>query len=281
MSPSAIDHDVGVIEEDVGIEAKILSLDVNKGETKQVAFGAPDSQWIYDVTTSRFDLSRGSDRKIIVNDESGWNNNGFIIDPEQSVLVIVDMQNFFINPKYMDHPGALRAVDPLLSVIKKCRTEDIQVAWVNWGLDDKDMAEMPPAVQRGFNHALIKDRGHGWHIGVGSQLPGDQGRCLYKGTKNADIYEPLKQVMTPQDVRFDKARMSALWNPEAEMHKWLRESGKKTLIFAGVNTDQCLYNTLTDALNYGFDCILLSDCSATMTGYGAHDLTQYNIEWVP
>lgn len=147
---------------------------------------------------------------------------------------------------------------------------------------------------------MAQDKGHGWHVGLGANIKDDKGnteRCLFSGTWNADIYEPLKKVMTPEDVRFDKARMSGMWNPDLPMNKWLRESGKKTLLFAGVNTDQCLLGTVTDAYNWGWyvssrpsssmrkpanmhrnrDCILIGDCAATMTGLNAQAVCDYNI----
>lgn len=83
--------------------------------------------------------------------------------------------------------------------------------------------------------------------------------------------------MIDKDLRFDKARMSGLWSPELPFHKYLQESGKKTLLFAGVNTDLCLLGTLTDAYSWGWDCILISDCAATLTELNAHDVAIHNI----
>jgi nicotinamidase-related amidase len=207
-----------------------------------------------------------------------------MIDPSQSLLIIIDMQNYFVHPSIRDHSEGIATIEPLVKVIEKCRKEGIQVCWLNWGVTDHDLKVMPPAVTRGFNKAMKHERGGGWHVGLGKPLPDDQvppgyegEKCLYQGTWNADIYEPLKPLMTPADVRFDKARMSGLWSPELPMHKWLRESGKKTLLFAGVNTDQCLLGTLTDAYSWGWDCILISDCAATMTGLGAKEVCDHNI----
>lgn len=196
------------------------------------------------------------------------------------MLVIVDMQNFFIHPTFRDHSEGIKTVKPLVNVIEKCRKEGIQLCWLNWGITDHDLKVMPPAVTRGFNKALAHEKGHGWHVGLGAPLPQEQGgeRCLFAGTWNADIYDPLKEFVTPHDVRFDKARMSGLWSPELPMHKWLRESGKKTLLFAGVNTDQCLLGTLTDAYSWGWDCILIGDCAGTMTNViGAKEVCDYNV----
>jgi nicotinamidase-related amidase len=165
------------------------------------------------------------------------------------------MQNFFVHPMYHDHSSGIATIDPLLKVIDKCKGLGIQRCWLNWGISDYDLKVMPAAVTRGFNRNLAQDKGHGWHVGLGANVKDDKGnteRCLFSGTWNADIYDPLKKVMTPEDVRFDKARMSGMWNPDLPMNKWLRESGKKTLLFAGVNTDQCLLGTVTDAYNWGW-----------------------------
>lgn len=199
-----------------------------------------------------------------------------MIDPDKTLLVVIDMQNYFVHPSFHDHSEGVKTVQPLISVIQKCRREGIQVCWLNWGIDDADLRAMPPAVTRGFNKALAHEKGHGWHVGLGARLASGE-RCLFRDTWNADIYDPLKEHVAPSDVHFHKARMSGLWSPELPMHRWLRASGKKTLLFAGVNTDQCLLGTLTDAYSWGWDCILISDCAATMTGLGAKEVCDYNI----
>ncbi|QIW96925.1 hypothetical protein AMS68_002443 [Peltaster fructicola] len=274
MAPSATE--IEYINESV---LKEIDLNVQHNTEDHVAFGG-DDQWFYNPSTMRFDLSRGSAKKIILDADDGIRNHrGVMIDPAKSLLVVIDMQNHFLHPKLNDHAEGIKVVEPLTKVIGKCRTEGIQVCWLNWGIDDEDLRAMPPAVTRGFNRAMIKERGHGWHVGLGAKLPDEVGgeRCLFKGTWSADIYEPLKPLLTPEDVRFDKARMSGLWSPELPFHRWLRESGKKTLLFAGVNTDQCLLGTLTDAYSWGWDCILIGDCAATMTGLGAQAVCDYNI----
>lgn len=270
MAPSATE--VAEINE---IAAKAAPVEHNLDE--HVAFGG-DDQWFYHIPSRRFDLSRGCKRKIVLDADDGIRNHrGVMIDPAKTVLVVIDMQNYFVHPKCREHTGGIATVEPTLKVIERCRKEGIQVCWLNWGIDEHDLRVMPAAVTRGFSRAMMQDKGHGWHVGLGAELPDGQGRCLFKGTWNADIYDPFKEVMTPEDVRFDKARMSGMWSPDLPMHKWLRESGKKTLLFAGVNTDQCLLGTLTDSYNWGWDCILIGDCAATMTGLNAQAVCDYNI----
>jgi len=197
-------------------------------------------------------------------------------DPEKTILVIIDMQNYFIHPACRDHQEGITAVKPTLDVIERCRAEGIQIAWLNWGITDHDLRVMPPAVQRGFCRNRAALTGVGWHVGLGAELPDGQGKCLWKGSWNAQIYDPLLDVASKKDLYFDKNRPSGMWSPEEPLHRYLRESEKKTILFAGVNTDQCVLGTLTDAYSWGFDCILLGDCAGTMTGFGAKELCDYN-----
>jgi nicotinamidase-related amidase len=89
-------------------------------------------------------------------------------------------------------------------------------------------------------------------------------------TWNADIYEPLKPFVHREDVHCRKNRLSGMWAEDQPLRKHLKESGKKTLLFAGVNTDRCVLGTLADAAYAGWDCVLIDDCCATVTEE-AHD----------
>ncbi|KAF5844277.1 hypothetical protein GGP41_002841 [Bipolaris sorokiniana] len=239
--------------------------------TASIPFGG-EGQWLYLPATKKFDLSRGAERKMVLEcDEERSNHTGFMIDPAKSVLIVVDMQNYFVHPLYRDHAAGITATGPTLKVIERCRKEGIQVAWLNWGITDDDLNEMAPAIQRGFSKTL------GWHVGLGAQLPDGQGRCLFKRTWNAALYGPFQAVAQPGDLFFDKTRMSGLWSEREPIHAYLRASGKQTLLFAGVNTDQCVFGTVSDAYSYGWDCVLLSDCTGTMTGRGAQELAEYQI----
>ncbi|OAL44128.1 isochorismatase hydrolase [Pyrenochaeta sp. DS3sAY3a] len=239
--------------------------------TAPIPFGGQE-EWLYLPNTGKFDLSRGSAHKMVFDcDQTEYNHTGFMIDPGASILIVVDMQNYFIHPLYRDHAAGLKAIEPTLKVIQRCRTEGIQIAFLNWGITDQDLKTMAPAIQRGFSKTL------GWHVGLGAQLPGDQGRCLFKRTWNAALYAPLQAAAHPGDLFFDKSRMSGLWSVHEPLHQYLRAAGKQTLIFAGVNTDQCVFGTVADAYSFGWDNVLLTDCTGTMTGRGAQELTEYQV----
>jgi hypothetical protein len=65
----------------------------------------------------------------------------------------------------------MKVVDQLLKVaIPACRKASIPILWLNWGLTEKDIDEMPPTIVRGFaadnNFGRPRQiKGLGSHIG--------------------------------------------------------------------------------------------------------------------
>jgi nicotinamidase-related amidase len=57
----------------------------------------------------------------------------------------------------------------------------------------------------------------------------------------------------------------------------LRNLRVDTLLFAGVNADQCVLGTLMDAANLGYDVVLLTDAVATTSPSYCFDATVYNV----
>jgi nicotinamidase-related amidase len=97
------------------------------------------------------------------------------------------------------------------------------------------------------------------------------------GSWNADIYEPLKTVVQAEDVYCNKNRLSGMWSEDQPLRRCLQSSGKRTLLFAGVNTDRCVLGTVADAAYAGWDCVVIEDCCATAT-IEAHEVCIANIE---
>ncbi|KAI1081924.1 isochorismatase [Whalleya microplaca] len=243
-----------------------------------LTFG-PDggNQWHYTRDSKTYDLTRGSGKnKFTLSTTQGPPDTKFEIDPAKSALVIVDMQNFFLDAKCRNHPTGLAAVDPLWKTIKKCRKVGIEIIWLNWGLTDDDLATMPAGVQRGFANALIAQPEDPVRSGLGVDLGDGKGRTLVAGEWNSAIFPPLADAANSADPRCAKNRMSGLWTPTQELWKHLSAAGTTTLLFAGVNTDQCVQGTLVDAYNAGWDCVLVDDCCGTTT-LGGQAVTVQNV----
>lgn len=168
-----------------------------------------------------------------------------------------------------------------------------KIIWLNWGLTDADLAALPASVQRGFARSLItaasatptsdSEPRAVVRAGLGADLGDGRGRCLCRGEWNSAVYGPLADEVrlgdegeAAGDIWCDKNRMSGLWSERTPLWEALEAGGKRTLLFAGVNTDQCVLGTLADAYNAGWDCVLLEDCCAT-TSPGAREVCLYNV----
>ncbi|KAF3003390.1 hypothetical protein E8E14_007919 [Neopestalotiopsis sp. 37M] len=241
--------------------------------------GPDNDAWFYDRSSKTYDLTRGggasSSSSYTVATSRGPPATSVRIDPARTALVVIDMQNYFLDAKLRNHETGLAAVPPTLDVIAKCRKLGIQIIWLNWGLTDQDLASMPASVSRSFARTLIDPDHRPRRLGLGADLGGGLGRALVAGEWNSAIYPPLAAAVGSADKHLPKDRMSGLWNQETPLWRYLVQSGHKTLLFAGVNTDQCVLGTLTDAYNAGWDCIMIEDCCATTTE-GAHDVCIHN-----
>jgi nicotinamidase-related amidase len=69
--------------------------------------------------------------------------------------------------------------------------------------------------------------------------------------------------------------MSGFWDTELE--SVLRNHDIATVVFGGVNADQCVLATLIDAACAGFDVLMATDASATTSPSFCWDATIYNV----
>ncbi|MDY7100878.1 MAG: isochorismatase family cysteine hydrolase [Actinomycetota bacterium] len=191
-------------------------------------------------------------------------------DLARTALVVVDMQHLFLHPDGLasvvaDPVEPPRApIGPLRALLPVLRGADVPIVWVNWG-NRADRANLTPALRRAFARAF-------GGRSVGDLLPnGDP--ILTKGSWSAAIDAELEPA--PTDIGVDKYRHSGFW--DTELDSVLRNLDVTTLLFAGVNTDQCVLHTLADASFLGYDCILLEDCTATTSPRFCVDAALFNI----
>lgn len=111
----------------------------------------------------------------------------------------------------------------------------------------------------------------------------DAGRMLMRHQWNTELSEPLQRDYdksldsTKPDVWLHKSRISGMHLPDTPAGIYFRAHGLQTLIFAGVNTDQCVNATLTDAYCQSFDALMLRDACATTNSFGAQECVENNV----
>src|SRR5271154_1256202 len=194
------------------------------------------------------------------------------IDLRRTAIIVIDMQNDFCTKGgWVDHLGAdytpdRAPIEPLQKLLPVLRKAGVPVIWVNWG-NRPDLANMPP-------NQIHLYKPHGVGIGLGDPLPGSGAHVLEKDSWAAAIVDELKQE--PHDIKVDKYRISGFW--DTPLDSILRNLGTKSVLFAGVNTDQCVLHSLTDANFLGYGCILIDDCCATTSPDFCTEATIWNVK---
>lgn len=194
------------------------------------------------------------------------------LDLAKAAILVIDMQNDFCHPKgWLAHIGvdvtpARNPINPLNNLLPKLRDTNVPVIWLNWG-NRPDLLNISAGV-----HHVYNATGDG--VGLGDRLPEADAKVLMAGSWAAAVVDELEQK--PEDIRVDKYRMSGFW--DTPLDSILRNLGKTTIFFAGVNADQCVMATLQDANFLGYDCILVTDCTATTSPEYCWQATLYNVK---
>lgn len=228
---------------------------------------SPRNAW--KVSADAVDMTRASRpvNPLTVND----NGRSLTFDLARTGIVVIDMQNDFCHVDgWLSHIGvdvspARAPIAPLTRLLPILRTEDVPVIWLNWG-NRADRMNLPPAVL----HVYDPD---GRSTGIGKPLPKNGAHVLEEGSWAAKIVDEL--APEEGDIAVSKYRMSGF--QDTELDSILRNLNLTTLLFAGVNADQCVLCTLQDASFLGYDAILLEDCSATTSPGFCMDATLYNV----
>lgn len=193
------------------------------------------------------------------------------IDLAKAAILVIDMQNDFCHPDgWLAHIGvdvtpARKPIDPINTLLPQLRAAKVPIIWVNWG-NRPDLLNISAGLRHVYNPT-------GVGVGLGDPLPNRGAKVLTLGSWAAAIIDELEHNL--DDIFVDKYRMSGFW--DTPLDSILRNLGKTTLFFGGVNIDQCVMATLQDANFLGYDCILVKDCAATTSPEYCLQATLYNV----
>jgi len=185
-----------------------------------------------------------------------------------TVTALVLKQSLRLASIGIDVTPARAPIQPLARLLPALRSAGVPVIWVNWG-NRPDRLNLSPALLHVYNPT-------GLGVGLGDRLPRTGAAVLEKDSWSAAIVDELAAV--PADIRVDKYRMSGFW--DTPLDSILRNLGVTTLLFGGVNADQCVLHTLADANFLGYDTLMVGDCTATTSPAFCWDATVYNVKQI-
>ena len=160
------------------------------------------------------------------------------IIPEKTAMIVVDMQNDFVQEGApIEIPRARAMVPRLNRLLDVCRAHKIPVIYIHHVIRGGDI----DAGRLADHHEAIRNN-----------------QAIIAGTPNVEIYAGLKPQ--PGDLVVAKPRYSAFYGTDLEAI--LRSKGIDTLIISGTVTNVCCESTTRDAFSRDYKVIFLSDGNA-------------------
>ncbi|KAK2971165.1 hypothetical protein RJ640_008589 [Escallonia rubra] len=161
---------------------------------------------------------------------------------KKTALLVIDMQKDFILPEgAMRVDGGLAIVPNVRTAVETARRRGILVIWV---VREHDPLGRDVEL---FRKHLYSD---------GKPKP------TSKGSVGAQLVDGL--VITEEDYKLVKTRFSAFF--ATHLHSFLQGSGINSLVVIGVQTPNCIRQTVFDAVAYNYQSVsVIVDATAAAT----------------
>lgn len=176
----------------------------------------------------------------------------FTFDPAHTALLVIDMQRDFCDQQGQcgmageDVTLTAAIVPRVAALLDRARRLGLCVAHTREG-HLPDLSDLPEAKR-------LRSREGGAEIGKAGPL----GRYLIRGEYGHDFVDELQPAAG--EPIFDKPGFDAFYG--TGLADWLAETGTTHVLIAGVTTECCVQSTLRGAIDRGFYCLTVEDCTA-------------------
>jgi ureidoacrylate peracid hydrolase len=169
------------------------------------------------------------------------------LDPQKTALVIIDMQNAFVEPGGpIEVPAAQAIVDPINRMAKSCRELGVRVIWIrsHHPRNGSDWRHF-------FDHFVRPERREAAAAHLSADAHGSQ---FYP---EMDVHD--------DDFIVIKNRYSCFVPGASSLERLLRNIGCDTMVICGTKTNVCVESTARDGMMLDFRVVVLKDATATLS----------------
>ncbi len=164
-----------------------------------------------------------------------------MIDPKTAALLMIDMQQGFIDPaSTLCVAGAAASVDACARALEAARKLGMRICHVNrkYAADGSDVEA----------------------VRYGSWLAG--GRVLSDSAPET-LKPPASLAPKPGEEVLLKPKFSAFFG--TPLHEELQAAGIRTVVLIGTTTPNCIRSTCYDALSLGYNVVIVEDATSSRT----------------
>ena len=169
------------------------------------------------------------------------------LDPAKTALVIIDMQNAFLEPGGpIEVAPAREIVEPINRMAAGCRELGVPVIWI-----------------RSHHPGNGDDWRHFFDHFVRPERRESAAAHLSSDAHGSHFYAPMD--VREEDYVVIKNRYSCFIPGSSSLERLLRNRGRDTIVICGTKTNICVESTARDGMMIDFRVVVLSDASASLT----------------